>query len=687
MLVGKLGNQEIFVCACDDGDVVAYYTSTIQAAINGLELGISEEESAKQYLRPLLLRNIGKSAWGLAIHSNARLIAASCNTHDITVFSFALTEESSPREGSPEPGTVHSVVLHSRDRDTEFTLCGHGFNIPNISFLNADSDKEGLYLASTDLTGLILIWDLRRRLGIKKILPIPSHHLPDPRSGWSVVCVDPKSARPARSTQELLGCRLHSEERGFVDITGSRMTLRDYPLNQANTTQEEDTRSGSEIIQTLLDPDVVHDVTMEEIQEIIEETEGLANEDIFSTHDEPEIDYEDENDELDLETFTDTDTDTDTDPLDYFLEGNIVTPSEAFQIGYRLMNVRIPEDEGIRTFIRRERERLQIPRATPSLLAEMANDMRSYPIVVFGSQIRSRSEVARSRATRRPVTPPPDPSYRTLLENAPDLLELLRTAPMTERTLPEPIQRTSEIQNQGFRRAAEHPEIRPVEETLPSIQFQLQQLSRQTYSTEHSDPELDIPFAIFHTGVDFANLHRPPFNKTSMVICNDPCHQHLPRNRRWLEQFDRLHLTHYIPDIGIIVTATAAGKAAVFSLTTRGSSGATQTTGKSGKQSSPEEIAMRLDWVIPFASQEDRGELPPKMLIGIATAPLQGLDEAPLPNDTTTPPAASPNKARPKERWRLFLTYEDMTVLSYELWRGATKKDGDRSGTDGVRIF
>jgi hypothetical protein len=63
IIVGNLGVLEIVLMACDDGDVIAYYTHTIQAAI---------KSPGNQPIRPFFHENVGISAWGLAVHSKSR---------------------------------------------------------------------------------------------------------------------------------------------------------------------------------------------------------------------------------------------------------------------------------------------------------------------------------------------------------------------------------------------------------------------------------------------------------------------------------------------------------------------------------------------------------------------------------------------------------------------------------------
>ena len=141
ILVDYLGNEEILLLARDDGDVVGYRTGEIHRA---LERRIIQEEPASEAdIHVFLLRNVGASAWGLAVHREARIIAISANTHRITVIAFALAVPA----GDP-----------ARETENVFTLQGRG-NIPAISF----NDEYGDFLLSCSIDGETILWNLRDR--------------------------------------------------------------------------------------------------------------------------------------------------------------------------------------------------------------------------------------------------------------------------------------------------------------------------------------------------------------------------------------------------------------------------------------------------------------------------------------------------------------------------------------------
>lgn len=90
-IVGELGILEIIVFAFDDGDVYAFYTKDIEAAVQIRE--IDPSLSALAEIKPLLRENLDDSAWGLAVAKELRIIAVSTNGKNISLFCFALNDD------------------------------------------------------------------------------------------------------------------------------------------------------------------------------------------------------------------------------------------------------------------------------------------------------------------------------------------------------------------------------------------------------------------------------------------------------------------------------------------------------------------------------------------------------------------------------------------------------------------
>jgi len=113
---------------------------------------------------------------------------------------------------------------------------------------------------------------------------------------------------------------------------------------------------------------------------------------------------------------------------------------------------------------------------------------------------------------------------------------------------------------------------------------------------------------------------------------------------------DRMSMQQIIPELGLIIIGTPKGRAAVLALV--------QHKEVSGEMrylvpSAESYYAFRMDWLLPTAEQEEKGERPETMLVGIAASPVQGM-------------LGQWEEGRPR-KWRLLLTYADHSVLSYEI--------------------
>lgn len=159
---------------------MAYTTRSIVNAIEQHNPENANDSQLPRDVRTILLKNVGKSAWGLAIHKTARLIAVSSNTHNISVFAFALCQEPSPENShEPEAGEVLPTLefrlgpeewvhppacsyplIDRSTRNFEIILAGHHSNIPNVAFCNTAADPHGRYLVSTDIGGTTFVWDI-----------------------------------------------------------------------------------------------------------------------------------------------------------------------------------------------------------------------------------------------------------------------------------------------------------------------------------------------------------------------------------------------------------------------------------------------------------------------------------------------------------------------------------------------
>ena len=159
--VDYLGREEVLLVTCDDGDVVGYRVPEIYRVITENQRSPSPRDPYNQGLankvRVFLHKNVGGSAWGLAVHREARLIAISANTHRVTVLAYALSGSAAdPDLESFESDEERGDFPHPRRRDHVITLQA-ATNIPAV-FFNQD-DASGRWLFSSSIDGDHL-WDL-----------------------------------------------------------------------------------------------------------------------------------------------------------------------------------------------------------------------------------------------------------------------------------------------------------------------------------------------------------------------------------------------------------------------------------------------------------------------------------------------------------------------------------------------
>lgn len=176
ILVDYLGCEEVLLVACDDGDVAGYRIEeirrvlTAQATNDSTGIDSPPPAPAKVFLH----RNFGASAWGLAVHREARIIAISANTHQVTVLAYALTNTTEQSEFLSTSGNLEADPLevleseHVSDfpsprQEDHIIVFSADTNIPAVSFNNNGDDPTGRWMFSCSIDGKVLLWDLHNR--------------------------------------------------------------------------------------------------------------------------------------------------------------------------------------------------------------------------------------------------------------------------------------------------------------------------------------------------------------------------------------------------------------------------------------------------------------------------------------------------------------------------------------------
>lgn len=220
------------------------------------------------------------------------------------------------------------------------------------------------------------------------------------------------------------------------------------------------------------------------------------------------------------------------------------------------------------------------------------------------------------------------------------------------------------------------------------------------------DPSISVPdFAILHCSNTHIRLLGSPRQETPHILCHNILRQHMPENRittrRGFEflHMERLNMFHKLEHLGVVLIATQTGRVAICALTKR----------------SDGLLGIRVDTIIPTSTQEHQGHRPVLCpLIGLAVAPVHTHpDEDSEPSDfsdgdqdgihttfeTNMVVLNKPVTVQEKDMWKqqsipppiqykstswrdiserlrdkpkrylVMLTYGDLTVLTYEIWR------------------
>ncbi|KAK3705776.1 hypothetical protein LTR37_013083 [Vermiconidia calcicola] len=211
-----LGNEEVVAVVRDDGDVDAFLVRhVVQAIERRAELGSSIDVLGDE-LRPFFQSNVGISAWGLAIHSEARILATSSNAHEVRVFKFGLLQTDDADSPLPDEDTLDVTSTQnngSRQRATDVThqVLNGETNIPYISFCNTGDDPEARWLLTTDISGVCRTMDLHSLQPVQAFRFGRSFAGPQSggfdrlNAGWGVMFLDRRSFQPAQSVYDVLG--------------------------------------------------------------------------------------------------------------------------------------------------------------------------------------------------------------------------------------------------------------------------------------------------------------------------------------------------------------------------------------------------------------------------------------------------------------------------------------------------
>ncbi len=197
----------------DDGDVDAFLVRHIVHAIDRRAEPDSTIGVAGDDIRPFFQSNVEISAWGLAIHTEARILAVSSNAHEVRVFKFGLLRADEDVAISGEDEELSDSEDEVRERKTDVTLhvLNGEANIPHIAFCNTGNDPEARWLLTTDISGVCRVMDLDALQAVQAFRFGRSFaaqytggfdHL---NAGWAIMFLDRRSFQPEESIHTALG--------------------------------------------------------------------------------------------------------------------------------------------------------------------------------------------------------------------------------------------------------------------------------------------------------------------------------------------------------------------------------------------------------------------------------------------------------------------------------------------------
>lgn len=137
-------------------------------------------------------------------------------------------------------------------------------------------------------------------------------------------------------------------------------------------------------------------------------------------------------------------------------------------------------------------------------------------------------------------------------------------------------------------------------------------------------------FPVLHFSEHHITIAPYPCDYDYQITAHSPLYQLRWRGEYIHDACDRMNMVKYIPELGIVVAASQKGRVAIITLTWQ------------------EEIghSFRIDWILPFSSQNVDLHHPRVPLMGIAVSPMPGFE---IPQDIP----CIPRNVNPKE-WLQF---------------------------------
>ncbi|KAK5216045.1 hypothetical protein LTR72_010921 [Exophiala xenobiotica] len=600
MIVGDLGSEEIVLVGTDSGNVTAYFTKAIDEAIRRDPYRFSTNARSDYVgVRAFFTQWVYESAWGLSIHSKARMIAVSANTtrhvrsddpcSKITVFAFALTEQSDSHGHPQDDHDSIDIADHAKQPDWEEWQCkgrdpappprnknykitlggfeGHNYNIPSISFVNTDDDNDGRWLLSTDIGGEMKMWLIWQGFCVKTWdfaeTRMRSGFFRRREGGWIVAALDPKAFRLARSMEQFCG---HSKMTKYAGNVGESYDLTNIVRLRT---------PGNSLAHPHINGALLADAADEDPQETYDSWSDLGESD----------------------------------------DGNV--DSNAIRSG---------RNDGAEQAREPAAPADQANEADTDV--EMADSMTANHSYVTSNDAESvaESEEADSDSVQALLfdteqsEPDDDDEEQEEEEDAEGHYESsseeqegqsFSSSHRTATTQSSLAQRNSEgAEDLGLSDPNANPPTYVQHPSEPAISSWMRKAAYRLFRSAATRSEVpSIP--TLHCTASNLRLLMAPESSAAHVFCANILKQALPENIEMTNHvhLDRINMFQQIPELGIVIIASQIGRCAICTTTRNEKTGT---------------LGLRVDWILPSRKQELRHVRPYMPLLGIATSPVQG---------------------------------------------------------------
>ncbi|OGM50181.1 hypothetical protein ABOM_001175 [Aspergillus bombycis] len=602
ILVDDLGRDEVLLLVTDSGNVCGY---RVEAIFSALKRAAERKENRPfdgSQVIPFFVEYVEASAWGLAIHKFSRLIAVTANTGLVTVFAFALVNPASGKgndtgqvlgeeEEFPDYGQTWLEIKSDeqfkqlrqlmpakhRKQNIRLTYTGHFTNIPSVSFLNCDLDPNGTWMVSTDIENQVFVWKTWEGPGPFNVYHFgdasfryPETFNHDKERGWSVIALDPRTFHLLKSTKDACGGHPQCRvENGRPVLDLTKLSSRVPNASRLYNYFPPAVKAEPE--QPIL-PDIFGPDCR--INKDINTRQSTS----CAVHGGLSAEYRRADEAPEPSDTQDVRNLPPSDSADAFSHSAI----DGSMLEYNPSPNASSDGESYTG-----------PQQNSSQEGETQGDNGAFRRV-------DDTEYTDNTPFHGPLTTP----------------EFLQVALL-------------EALGGDIPGAEEYFDDYSIEEVSPFEDIEMDGADDDISESDDTSTSEAVAYQVFNppTHANFPILHFSqtdirlipnPLAPRATVFCGTPLRQqftHIVGSLR--DACDRFNMVKYIPEHGIVVAASQKGRAAVITLTESEANG----------------LSFRVDWIVPFESQEKYGDRPLIPLLGMSVGPMQGFEMPPdVPN-------------------------------------------------------